>query len=73
LCNEGVSEEGKTGSLRKALGGGFKLKGAIGLDSYVDFGKKKRRKAMESRRLRASPIMPPPSPHINWLPKVGIN
>ncbi|KAL3748149.1 hypothetical protein ACJRO7_009388 [Eucalyptus globulus] len=58
----GVSEEGKTGSPRKALGGWFKLKGAIGLDSYVDFEKKKRRKAMKSRSLRASLDIPPPSP-----------
>ncbi|KAL3748169.1 hypothetical protein ACJRO7_009408 [Eucalyptus globulus] len=63
----GVSEEGKTGSPRKALGGWFKLKGAIGLDSYVDFGKKKRRKAMELRSLRASPNMSPPSPNHNII------
>ncbi|KAK3439895.1 uncharacterized protein LOC104417797 [Eucalyptus grandis] len=58
----GGSKEGKTGSPRKALGGGFKLKGAIGLDSYVDFGKKKNRKAVESRSLRESPIVSLPSP-----------
>ncbi|KAL3748174.1 hypothetical protein ACJRO7_009413 [Eucalyptus globulus] len=62
----GVSEEGKMGSPRKALGGGFKLKEAIGLDTYVDFGKKKRRKAMELRSLRASPNRSPPSPNNNF-------
>jgi len=46
----------------KALGGGFKLKGAISLDSYVDFGKKKRRKAVESRSLRKSLGVPLPAP-----------
>ncbi|KAL3748171.1 hypothetical protein ACJRO7_009410 [Eucalyptus globulus] len=61
----GVSEEGRMGSPRKALGGGFKFKGPIGLDSYIDFGKKKRRKAMESRSLRASPNVSLPSPHRN--------
>ncbi|KAI6682826.1 hypothetical protein NL676_028739 [Syzygium grande] len=60
------SKEGKTGSLRKALGGGFKLKGAINLDSYVDFGKKKKKKkALESRSLRESPNVSPPSPRHN--------
>ncbi|KAL3748172.1 hypothetical protein ACJRO7_009411 [Eucalyptus globulus] len=61
----GVSEEGKTGSPRKALGGWFKLKGAIGLDSYVDFGKKKRRKVMELRSLRASTVTSLYSPNHN--------
>ncbi|KAI6682832.1 hypothetical protein NL676_028745 [Syzygium grande] len=59
----GGSEEGKTGSPRKALGGGFKLKGAINLVSYAGFGKKKWRKALESRSLRASPTVSLPSPH----------
>ncbi|XP_030458076.1 uncharacterized protein LOC115678782 [Syzygium oleosum] len=61
----GGSEEGKTGLPRQAIGGGFKLKGAISLDSYVDFGKKKKKKAVESRSLRESPIVSPPSPHPN--------
>ncbi|KAL3748144.1 hypothetical protein ACJRO7_009383 [Eucalyptus globulus] len=58
----GGSEEDKTKSPRKALGGEFKLKGAIGLDSYIDFGKKKRRTAVKPRNLRVTPIVPPPSP-----------
>ncbi|KAI6682825.1 hypothetical protein NL676_028738 [Syzygium grande] len=58
----GGSEEGKTGSPRKALGGRFKLKGAISLHSYVDFGKSKKRKAVESRSLRGTSVVSPPSP-----------
>ncbi|KAI6682831.1 hypothetical protein NL676_028744 [Syzygium grande] len=42
---------------RKALGGGVQTQGAISLDSYVDFGKNEKRKAVESRNLRASPIV----------------
>ncbi|XP_030458339.2 uncharacterized protein LOC115678968 [Syzygium oleosum] len=64
----GGSEEGKMGSPRKALGGrgGFKLKGTITLDSYVDLGKKKKRKTVESRSLRASAIGSLPSPLCNY-------
>ncbi|KAL3748146.1 hypothetical protein ACJRO7_009385 [Eucalyptus globulus] len=59
------SEEGKMGSPGKALGGGFKLKGAIDLDSSIDFGEKKRKKAVESRSLRQSLVTFPPSPNPN--------
>ncbi|KAF8037077.1 hypothetical protein BT93_B0098 [Corymbia citriodora subsp. variegata] len=69
----GGSEEGKMGSPRKALGVGCKLKRAIGLDSYVDFGMMKRRKAMKSRSLRASPIAPLPPPPSNIHYSQGVS
>ncbi|KAL3748156.1 hypothetical protein ACJRO7_009395 [Eucalyptus globulus] len=61
----GGSEEDRTGSPRKALGGEFKLKGAIGLDYYIDFGKKKRRTAVKPQSLRVTSIVRPPSPRTN--------